>query len=397
VNDATGSILAAACALTVAGAVLANEKSDPGVTDTEIKIGQTMAYSGPVSAFATIGRAQAAYFAKVNAEGGVNGRRLTLISLDDGYSPSKTVEQTRRLVEHDNVLLVFSALGTGPNAAVQKYLNGKQVPQLFIASTGMRWNDPVNFPWTMAFAPNQMTNIAGQVEYLLKHRPHAKIAVLYENTAFGKEYLEALQDLLGPAAARMIVAQASYEVSDPAADTQIIALKAAGADTFFNFSTPKFASQAIRRIHDFGWRPLHFLPSAASSVSTVLKPAGLDKSVGLISVAYWKDPTDPRWRDDPGVQEYLAWMKRYYPAGDIEDIQSVYGYSTAQLMVHVFQRCGAELTRENVMRQATRLKDLALPMLLPGIRIDTSPTDYLPIERVRLIRFDGKRWVPIDE
>lgn len=376
---------------------LADKSYGPGVTDTQIKIGQTMAYSGPASAYGTIGRAEAAYFAKVNAEGGVNGRRIELVSLDDGYSPPRTFEQTRLLVEREEVLLLFSSLGTGPNAAVQKYLNARGVPQLFIASTGMKWNDPQKFPWTMALAPNQKTNIAGQVGYLTRNHPDARIAVFYENTDFGKEYLNVLKELLGDAAGRMIVAEASYETSDPTVDSQIIALQASNADTFFNFSTSRFAAQAIRKIHDIGWRPLHFVPSAVASVATVLKPAGLEKSVGLIADAYWKDPTDPRWKQDEAVQDYLAWIKKYYPAGDVDEIQNVFGYSAAQLMVHVLKQCGHELTRDNVMRQAAHLRQLQLPMLLPGITIDTSPTDYLPIEQTRLIRFDGTRWVPFDE
>ncbi len=377
--------------------VLAANNYGPGVTDSEIKIGQTMAYSGPASPYGTIGKAEAAYFAKVNAEGGINGRRIKLISLDDGYSPPKTVEHTRRLVEQEQVLLLFSSLGTSPNAAVHKYLNANKVPQLFIASTGMKWHDPQNFPWTMALAPNQRTNIADEVGYLLKHRPNAKIAVLYENTDYGTEYLMALKDLLGERADKMIVAAASYETSDPTVDSQIISLQASGADTFFNFSTARFASQAIRKVYDVGWRPQHFVPSAVASIATVLKPAGLSKSVGLIADAYWKSPTDPRWKDDRVVRDYLAWMAQYFADGDVDEIQNVYGYSAAQLMVHVLERCGSDLTRENVMRQAANLKDLELPMLLPGIKINTSPTDYLPIEQTRMVRFDGTRWVPLDE
>jgi branched-chain amino acid transport system substrate-binding protein len=356
-----------------------------------------MAYSGPASPYATIGRAEAAYFAKVNAEGGINGRHIRLISLDDGYSPPKTVELTRRLVEHDQVLLLFSSLGTSPNAAVHKYLNANRVPQLFIASTGMQWNDPQHYPWTIALAPNQKTNIAGQVQFLLRNYPNARVAVLYENTDFGREYRAVLKELLGDAAPRMIVAEASYETSDATVHTQIIALQAANPDTFFNFSTSRFAAQAIRKIYDIGWRPLHFVPSAVASLATVLKPAGLEQSIGLIADAYWKDPSDPRWKDDAGVRDYLAWLKRYYPEGDVSEIQNVFGYSAAQLLVHVLRQCGDELTRDNVMRQAGHLKNVELPMLLPGIHIDTNPTDYLPIKETRLMRFDGLHWVPLDE
>ena len=367
---------------------------DPGVSDTEIKIGQTMAYSGPASAYGTIGRAEAAYFDKINSEGGVNGRKITLISVDDGYSPPRTVEQTRRLVEQEGVLLLFSSLGTDPNAAVHAYLNAKHVPQLFIASTGMQWDDPGHFPWTMALAPNQRVNLAHETQFLLEGHPQSKIAVLYENTDFGREYLAVLKELLGERAHGMIVAEASYETSDATVDTQIIALQASGADTFFNFSTPKFAAQSIRKIYDLGWRPTHFLSSAVSSIATVLEPAGLEKSVGLISVAYWKDPTDPRLRDDPAVRDYLAWMARFYPRGDVSEIQNVFGYSAAQLTVHVLRKCRDEVTRENVMRQAASLEHVELPMLLPGITVNTRPDDYLPIKDMQMVRFDGRQWVP---
>ncbi len=356
-----------------------------------------MAYSGPASAYGTIGRAEAAYFAKINAEGGVNGRRIKLLSLDDGYSPPRTVAQTRRLVEQERVLLLFSSLGTDPNAAVHAYLNRKRIPQLFIASTGMQWDDPKHFPWTIALAPNQRVNLAHEASFLRERRPEAKIAVLYENTDFGREYLAVLKELLGDRAREMIIAEASYETSEPTVDTQIIALEASGADTFFNFSTPKFASQSIRKIYDLGWRPMHFLSSAVSSVASVLRPAGFEKSVGLISVAYWKDPTDPRWRDDVGVRDYLAWMARFFPDGDVGEIQNVFGYSAAQLMVHVLRQCGDDLTRETVMRQAASLDRVELPMLLPGITVNTGADDYLPIKEMQMVRFDGKQWVRFEQ
>jgi branched-chain amino acid transport system substrate-binding protein len=372
----------------------AASRYDPGVSETEIRIGQTMAYSGPASAYGTIGRAEVAYLDKINSEGGVNGRKVTLISVDDGYSPPRTVEQTRRLVEQEGVLLFFSSLGTDPNAAVHAYLNARHVPQLFIASTGMQWDDPKHFPWTMALAPNQKVNLTHELQYLLEHRPQAKVAVLYENTDFGREYLAVLKELMGERAREMLVAEASYETSDATVDSQIIALRASGADTFFNFSTPKFASQSIRKIHDLGWRPMHFLSSAVSSIATVLQPAGLEKSIGLISVAYWKDPTDLRWQDDPAVRDYLDWMKRFYPSGDVSEIQNVFGYSAAQLMVHVLRKCGDDLTRENVMRNASALERVELPMLLPGITVNTAPDDYLPIKEMQMVRFDGRQWVP---
>jgi len=394
----TGRVVAALVAtVSLCSVAMAAPRYDPGVTDSEIRIGQTMAYSGPASAYGTIGRAEAAYFAKINAEGGVNGRKVKLVSVDDGYSPARTVEQTRRLVEQEHVLLLFSSLGTDPNAAVHAYLNRKGIPQLFIASTGMQWDDSKHFPWTMALAPNQRVNLWHEAQYLLERRPNAKVAVLYENTDFGRDYLAVLKDLLGAKARSMILAEASYETSDPTVDTQIIALAASGADTFFNFSTPKFASQSIRKIYDLRWRPTHFLSSAVSSIASVLRPAGLEKSIGLVSVAYWKDPTDPRWQDDAAARDYLAWMARFFRDGDVNEIQNVFGYSAAQLMVHVLSKCGDDLTRENVMRQAASLDHVELPMLLPGITVNTQADDYLPIKEMRMVQFDGNQWVPFDQ
>ena len=372
---------------------LAQKKYDPGATDTEIRLGQTMPYSGPLSAFGTIGRAQAAYFEMINSKGGVNGRKIKLISLDDGYSPPKTIEQTRKLVESDEVLLLFSSFGTPPNTAAIKYLNSKGVPQLFIAATGMKWGDPKNFPWTMAFLPNQKTGTAGYVQYLLKNRPDAKIAVLNQNDDFGKDYVKALREHLGARADKMIVAEASYESTDPGVDSQIATLKGSGADTFFSFASPKFAAQSIRKAYDIGWKPLFFIPYSAQSVTAVLQPAGLEKSVGLISSAFVKDPTDPQWKGDAATKEWLAWMKQYYPDGDVADIFNVYAYTNAQLLIQVLKQCGDNLTRDNVMKQAASLKNFELPMLLQGVRINTSATDYDPVKQLQLMRFDGKEWV----
>ena len=387
------ALIAVMLALVVPQLSHAEKKYGPGVTDTEIKIGQTMPYSGPLSAFGTIGRAEAAYFDMVNAQGGVNGRRIRLISLDDGYSPPKTIEQTRKLVESDEVLLLFSSFGTPPNTAAMKYLNAKQVPQLFIAATGMKWGDPHNFPWTMAFLPSQKSGTAGYVRYLLKTRPDAKIGVLYQNDDFGKDYVKALRDHLGDKAGRMIVAEVSYESSDPSVDSQIATLKGSGADTFFSFASPKFSAQAIRKAYDIDWKPLYFIPYSASSVSAVLQPAGLQKSVGVISSAYVKDPTDPQWKADAATRDWLAWMKKYFPDGDLVEIYNVYAYTNAQLLIHVLKQCGDDLTRENVMKQAANLRNLELPMLLPGVRINTSATDYDPVKQLQLMRFDGKEWV----
>ena len=375
----------------------AEKNYGPGVTDTEIKIGQTMPYSGPLSAFGTIGKAQAAYFEMINSKGGLNGRKIKLLSLDDGYSPPKTIEQTRKLVESDEVLLLFSSFGTPTNTAAMKYLNAKKVPQLLIAATGMKWGDARNFPWTMAFLPSQKTGTTGYVRYLLKNRPDAKIGVLYQNDDFGKDYVKALRDHLGDKAQRMIVAEASYESTDPSVDSQIATLKGSGADTFFSFTSPKFSAQAIRKAYDIGWKPLYFIPYSATSVSAVLQPAGLEKSVGVISSAYVKDPTDPQWKADAATLDWLAWMKRYYPDGDVAEIYNVYAYTNAQLLMHVLKQCGDELTRENVMKQVANLRNLELPMLLPGVRINTSATDYDPIKQLQLMRFDGRQWVRFGE
>jgi ABC-type branched-subunit amino acid transport system substrate-binding protein len=388
--------LAVALSVVAAHSVHAEKSYGPGVTDGEIRIGQTMPYSGPLSAFGTIGRAEVAYFEMVNAKGGVNGRKIRLLSLDDGYSPPKTIEQTRKLVESDEVLLLFSSFGTPPNTAAMKYLNSKKVPQLLIAATGMKWGDPKNFPWTMAFLPSQKTGTAGYVRHLLKTRADAKIGVLYQNDDFGKDYLKALKDHLGDKAS-MIVAEASYESTDPSVDSQIATLKGSGADTLFSFASPKFAAQSIRKAHDIGWKPLFFIPYSAQSVNAVLQPAGLDKSLGVISSAYVKDPTDPQWKNDAATRDWLAWMKQYYPDGDLFEIYNVYAYTNAQLLVQVLKQCGDDLTRENVMKQAANLKNLELPMLLPGVRINTSATDYDPIKQLQLMRFDGKEWVRFGE
>jgi branched-chain amino acid transport system substrate-binding protein len=376
---------------------LAQKKYGPGVTDTEIRIGQTMPYSGPASAYGTTGRAQAAYFDKINAEGGINGRKIKLISLDDGYSPPKAVEQVRKLVEQDEVLAVFSSFGTPTNTAIVKYLNTKGVPQLFVASGAAEFGDHKAFPWTMGWRPNYQVEGRIYARYVLKEKPAARIAVLYQHDDVGKDYMKGLRDGLGERAAAMIVAEASYEVTDPSIDSQIVSLKASGADTLFNFSTPKFAAQAIRRVYDIGWTPLQFVGNPASSVGTVLKPAGLERAVGIISANFQKDPTDRHWQNDAGFKDWLAWMKKYYPDGDLTDVYNVYAYGLAQTMVQVLRQCGDDLTRDNVMRQAANLKHLELPMLLPGIRINTSPTDYHPIQQMQLQRFDGKQWVLFGE
>jgi ABC-type branched-subunit amino acid transport system substrate-binding protein len=389
-------LLAAALLAFALQPAFAAKQYGPGVSDSEVKVGQTMPYSGPVSAWATLGRAEAAYFKMLNEQGGVNGRKINLISLDDGYSPPRTVEQTRRLVEQDDVLAVFSPFGTPTNTAIQKYLNAKKVPHLFLAAIGTKWNDPPRFPWTMALWQDQFTESAAGAVWLMKHQPNAKIAVLYQNDDYGKDYLKGLKDALGPRAAATIVGEASYEVTDPTIDSQIIALKSSGADTLFTFASPKFAALSIRKTYDIGWKPLHIVAQPGTSVGSVLRPAGLEKSVGLIGASFLKDPTDPQWRDDPAMKAWLAWMQKYYPEGDVTDWFNVYGYTVAQALVHVLKQCGDNLTRESIMAQATSLKDLELPMLLPGIKINTSATDFRTIRQVRLQRFDGKQWVKLE-
>jgi branched-chain amino acid transport system substrate-binding protein len=368
------------------------KRYDPGASDGEIKIGQTMPYSGPASAYGTIGRVEAAYFKKINEEGGVNGRKINLISLDDSYSPPKTVEMTRRLVEQDEVLLVFGGLGTPSNTAIHKYMNGKKVPQLFVATGATKWNDPQNFPWTIGWQPNYQTEARIYARYILQTKPGAKVAVLFQNDDYGKDYLKGFKDGLGDKA-RLIVAETSYEVTDATVDSQILQLQASGADTFFNITTPKFAAQAVRKAWDSGWKPLHFLNNVSASVGTVLTPAGLDKSVGVISTIYNKDPTDPRWESDPGFKDWLAFMKKYYPDGSLTDSFNVYGYAVAQTLVQVLKQCGDQLTRENVMREAANLKNFVTPMALPGVSINTSPSDYAPIKQMQLVKFDGRTWV----
>lgn len=388
--------LMALVALAVAPA-WAQKKYDPGATDTEIKIGQTFPYSGPTSVYSTIARTEAAYFAKVNAEGGIKGRRLNFISLDDGYSPPKTVEQTRKLVEQEEVLLIFGSLGTATNTAIHKYLNAKKVPHILLATAALKWDDPANYPWSMALVPNQRADVPAFVRYLSKVRPDAKAAVLYQNDDFGRDYVRMLRKELGERANKLIVAEASYEVTDPTVDSQLIELKNSGADVLFSFTTPKFAAMSIRKVYDLGWRPLHFVPTNASSVEAVLKPAGLDKAVGLISAAFVKDPSEPDWKNDPATKDYMAFMQRYYPEADPLDTQNVVGYVSAEALVQVLKQSGDDLSRENVMRQAASLRDVELPMLLPGIKLNTSATDYTPIKQMHLRRFDGKTWVRLSE
>ncbi len=388
------SIIAlAAIALVLSGAAPAAEKKyAAGVSDTEIKIGQTMPYSGPASAYGTLGKSELAYFRMINEQGGINGRKITLLSLDDGYVPAKTLEQTRKLVEQEQVAFIFGNLGTPPNTAIHKYLNAQKVPHLFIAAGGSMWNDPEHFPWTMGWQPSLRTEAATYGRYILATKPNAKIAVLYQNDDFGKDLLQGLKEGLGDRAKAMIVQEASYEVTDATVDSQVASLQGAGADTFFNFASPKFTAQAIRKSYDIGWKPLQILHLGSASVSSILQPAGLDKSVGLITSAFLKDATDPRWANDPATKDWLAFMAKYYPEGSTADNLNVGGYSFAQTLVYVLKQCGDDLSRENIMKQAASIHGLSLPMLLPGITINTAPNDYRPIRELKLVRFNGKNW-----
>jgi branched-chain amino acid transport system substrate-binding protein len=386
---ATGTALAIAL---TASSAYAQKKYDTGATDTEIKIGQTVPFSGPASAYATIGKAQAAYFKMINEHGGINGRKINLIQYDDAYSPPKAVEQVRKLVESDEVLLTFQIIGTPSNAAVQKYLNSKKVPQLFAATGASKFTDPKNFPWTMGFNPNYFVEGRIYGQYILKNYPSAKVGILYQNDDLGKDYLNGIKAGLGDKAATMIVAEASYEVSDPTIDSQILKLKAAGTDLFFSASTPKFAAQAIKKNFELDWHPVHILDINATSVGATMQPAGLDASKGVISVNYGKDPLDPTWKDDAGMKKFLDFMAKYYPEGDKNSIFNTYGYSTSQMLVHVLQQCGDDLTRENVMKQATSLKNVVIDLALPGVVGNTSPTDYRVNKQLQMMKFNGERW-----
>jgi len=386
-HSAQWMLLSAAVAICATPAT-AQKKYDVGASDAEIKVGNIMPYSGPLSAYATIGKTIAAYFNKINAEGGINGRKINFISYDDGFSPPKTVEQARKLVENDEVLLIFQSLGTPTNNAIQKYMNTNKVPQLFVATGATKFGDQKNFPWTMGWQPTYQIEGHIYARYLLQNHPNGKIAILYQNDDSGRDYIKGLKDGLG--GKMQIVAEAPYEPADPTVDSQIIKLKASGADIFFNEASPKFAAQAIKKLAELSWKPVHLLASISASVGSVLKPAGLENSKGILSTGYLKDPTDPSWKNDPAVKEWAAFMDKYYPEGDKTTTFTVYGYLTAQTLVQVLKQCGDDLTRENVMKQAANLKDLELGMLLPGIKINTGPSDYYPIKQMQMSRFNGE-------
>jgi branched-chain amino acid transport system substrate-binding protein len=385
---ATGLAVALAAGVTAAQA---QKKYGPGASDTEIKLGQTMPYSGPASAYGTIGKTEAAYFQMINDQGGVNGRKINLISYDDGYSPPKTVEQIRKLVESDEVLATFQTLGTAQNTAIMKYMNTKKVPMLFLATGAAKFTDPKNFPWTIGYNPSYLTEAHVYAQYILKERPDGKIAMLTQNDDFGRDYVKGFKEALG-AKANMIVAEATYEVTDPTVDSQMLKLKASGADVLFNGGTPKFAAQAIKKAAELGWTPLHVLNINSISVSEVLTPAGLENSKGLITVTYGKDPADPKWKDDPGMKKYFEFIDKYYPSGSKDSVFNTYGYGVAELMVHVLKQCGDDLTRENLMKQATNIKDFAGSLGLPGMSITTTHDDYRVIKQFQMQRFDGTRW-----
>ena len=384
--------VAALLAAALAFPAYAQKKYDPGASDTEIKIGNTNPYSGPASAYGAIGKSIAAYFRMLNERGGVNGRKVNFISYDDGYSPPKTVEMARKLVEQDEVLLLFQSLGTPSNTAIHKYMNAKKVPQLFVGTGATKWNDPKGFHWTMGWQPNYQTEARIYAKHILQTKPNAKIAVLYQNDDYGKDYLKGFEEGLGAQAQKMIVAKASYEVSEPTVDSQILQLKSSGADVFFNITTPKFAAQAIRAAYDSGWKPTHYLNNVSNSVGSVLKPAGVEKAVGIITSAYVKDPTDKRWASDAGMKTWREFMAKYNPDGDTSDPFNVYGYTVAATLEQVLKQCGDTLTRENVMKQAASLKRFRVDTLLPGITISTSPNDYAPIEAMQLERFNGQQF-----
>ncbi len=364
----------------------------PGVTDTEIKIGNTGPYSGPASSYGTIPKAMAAFYRMVNDQGGVNGRKIDFISYDDAYSPPKTVEQVRKLVEQDGVLLIATPLGTPTNSAIWNYMNHKKVPQLFVATGATKWDDPKHHPWTIGWQPNYQSEGRVYAAYIMQHKPDGKIGVLYQNDDFGKDYLKGLKDGLGAKAKSMLVVETAYETTDPTVNSQVIGMKAAGCDVFVNTGIPKFAAQAIRKAAEIEWKPLHVLSSIGNSVAATLKPAGLEYAKDLVTDFYLKDPTDPQWKDDQGYKDWLAFMDKYYPEGDKTDGGNVYGPSVSQTVVQVIKQCGDELTRENIMKQAANLHDFTVPMLLPGIKINTSLTDFAPVKQIQMARFDGERW-----
>src|SRR6202044_3492229 len=386
--------MAAATTLTLLAtqSALAQKKYDTGATDTEIKIGNVEAYSGPASAYGVIGKTEDAYFKMINDAGGINGRKINFISYDDGYSPPKTVEQGRKLIESDEVLLVFNALGTPTQTAVQKYQNTKKVPQLFVATGASKWNDPKDFPWTMGFQPSYRVEARIFAKYILKAKPGAKVAVFYQNDDFGKDYVNGLKDVFGDKASSIIVAEESYETTEPSIDSHIVKLKGTGADTLVNISTPKFAAQTIKKMAELEWKPMHLMTDVSISIGSVMQPAGLDASEGVLSAGYLKDASDAQWANDEGMKKFMTFIGKYMPGANVADSNLVYGYAAAQTMVQVLKQAGDDLTRENVMKQAASLKDFAPDTPLPGIKINTSATDFAPIEQLKMMQFKNGKW-----
>jgi branched-chain amino acid transport system substrate-binding protein len=386
--------IAAATALTVLATqgALAQKKYDTGATDTEIKIGNVEAYSGPASAYGVIGKTEDAYFKMINDAGGINGRKINFISYDDGYSPPKTVEQVRKLIESDEVLLVFNALGTPTQTAVQKYQNNKKVPQLFVATGASKWNDPKDFPWTMGFQPSYRVEARIFAKYILKNKPGAKVAVFYQNDDFGKDYVAGLKDVFGDRASSLIVAEESYETTEPSIDSHIVKLKGTGADVFVNVTTPKFAAQTIKKMAELEWKPMHLMTDVSISIGAVMKPAGFEASEGVLSAGYLKDASDPQWASDEGMKKFMAFVDKYMPGANIADANLVYGYAAAQTMVQVLKQAGDNLTRENIMKQAASLKDFAPDTTLPGVKVNTSATDFAPIEQLKMMQFKNGKW-----
>jgi branched-chain amino acid transport system substrate-binding protein len=387
----TAALVAAAAAITT-GAGLAQKKYDTGATDTEIKIGNIMPYSGPASAYGVIGKTEEAYFKMINDKGGINGRKVTFVTYDDGYSPPKAVEQVRKLVESDEVLAVFNPLGTPSNSAIQKYLNGKKIPQLFVATGATKWNDPKNFPWTMGWQPSYQSEAQIYAKWLLKEKPDAKVAILYQNDDFGKDYLKGIKDGLGAKASSMIIMEESYEVSEPSIDGHIVKIKAANPDTLLIFATPKFGAQTIKKTAELSWKPLQIITNVSISIGSVMRPAGLENAQGVLSAAYAKDGTDPQWNSDPGMKKWSEFLDKYMPGADKTDTSVVYGYGAAQTLAKVLEMCGDDLTRANVMKQAASLKDFAPDTLLPGVKINTGATDFAPISQLQMQRFQGEKW-----
>jgi len=373
------------------GSALAQKKYDTGATDTEIKIGNIVPYSGPASAYGIIGKSEEAYFKMINENGGINGRKIKFISYDDAYSPPKAVEQVRKLVESDEVLVVFSALGTPSNTAIHKYLNAKKVPQLFVATGATKWNDPTHFPWTIGWLPSYQSEARIYAKFLMKEKPNSKVAVLYQNDDFGKDYLKGLKDGFG-AKASAIIAEESYEISEPTIDNHIVKLKASGADVLISITTPKFAAQTIKKMAEIDWKALQIVANVSTSVGAVMKPAGFENGQGVLSAHYAKDAGDAQWKDDPGMKKFLAFLDKYYPDADRTNSQVIYGYGAAQTLTKVLEMCGDDLTRANIMKQAANLKDFTPDTLLPGVRINTSATDFAPIEQLQMMRFKGEKW-----